>query len=57
MSLLENKVGGPEKPLSDMGKETYLSWWSQRLIDFIRYMLNKDEGFSLEDMSKKTGIS
>ncbi len=36
LSLIEGKSGTPERPLSDLGRETYLSWWSQRIIDFIR---------------------
>ena len=55
LSLIEQRVGGPEKPLSDLGKETYLSWWSQRLIDFIRE--NKNETYTLGDMSRRTGIT
>ncbi len=55
LSLIEQRVGGPEKPLSDLGKETYLSWWTQRVIDFIRE--NKNETYTLADMSKRTGIT
>jgi hypothetical protein len=54
LSLIEQKIGGPEKPLSDLGRETYLSWWSQRAIDFLRQ--NKNETFTLTEMSRKTGI-
>jgi hypothetical protein len=38
-----------------MGKEAYLSWWSQRIIDFIRDNIN--ETFTLEEMSKRTAIN
>ena len=55
LSLIEQKVGGPEKPLSDLGKETYLSWWTQRIIDFIRD--NKDQSFTLSEMSRRTCIT
>jgi GNAT superfamily N-acetyltransferase len=55
LSLIEGKVGGPEKPLSDLGKETYLSWWTQRLIDFIRE--NKGEPFTVGEISRKTCIT
>jgi hypothetical protein len=29
LSLKEAKVGTPERPLSDLGKESYLGWWVQ----------------------------
>lgn len=55
LSLIENKVGTPEKPLSDLGRETYLSWWSQRLIDYIR--LHKGDSFTLQDIIKETAMT
>ncbi|KRX00326.1 Chromo domain protein [Pseudocohnilembus persalinus] len=55
LSLIENKIGTPERPLSDMGKQAYLSWWTQRIVNFIK---NKDsnEQFSIKDIEKATGI-
>lgn len=55
LSIIEHKIGTPEKPLSDLGKETYLSWWSQRLIDFIR--LRKNEPFTVQDIIKDTAMT
>ena len=55
LSIIENKIGTPEKPLSDLGRETYLSWWAQRLVDFIRG--RKGEGFTLSDISKETAMT
>lgn len=55
ISLIEGKVGTPERPLSDLGKQTYLSWWVQRIIDYIRSK-NIDFVFSVNDLVKETGI-
>jgi hypothetical protein len=41
LSLKESKVGTPERPLSDLGKESYLGWWVQQIIEYI--MRNKEE--------------
>jgi len=55
LSMMEGKIGTPEKPLSDLGRETYLSWWTQRVIDYIR--IHKDEPFTLQEMGKITGMN
>ena len=54
-SLIEGRAGTPEKPLSDLGRETYLAWWSQRLIDCIR--AHKNDCFTLQDMMRETAIT
>ena len=35
LSKLEKKVGSPEKPLSDLGKVSYRSYWSEVLIQLL----------------------
>lgn len=55
LSILEGKNGTPEKPLSDLGRETYLSWWAQRLIDYFRS--HKNISFTLEDITKETAMT
>jgi len=52
LSRIENKPGHPEKPLSDLGRESYKSWWTQRLIDYFRE--RKDELYSIDDIVKAT---
>lgn len=54
LSLIEGKVGTPEVPLSDLGFLSYLSWWSQRLVDVL-LAWNKDE-ISIAELSKITAI-
>ncbi|EGR34092.1 hypothetical protein IMG5_024310 [Ichthyophthirius multifiliis] len=55
LSIIEGKPGTPERPLSDLGKVSYLSWWSQTIIDFLRKKAD-DYHFSISDITKETGI-
>ncbi|KAA8498568.1 Histone acetyltransferase KAT5 [Porphyridium purpureum] len=52
LSKLENKVGSPEKPLSDLGLLGYRSFWSQLLIDLLK---NETSGsISIEAIRDRT---
>lgn len=54
LSRLEQVVGSPEKPLSDLGKLSYRSYWSWILLD----VLSVSRGIlSIKDLSQMTGIS
>jgi len=55
LSLIEGKSGTPERPLSDLGKVSYLSWWSQRIVEFIRSRPS-DSPFSIQDITKEAGM-
>lgn len=52
LSKLENLVGSPEKPLSDLGLLGYRSYWSQVLVDLLRS--EKSSAISITDISAKT---
>ena len=53
LSKKEEKVGSPEKPLSDLGKVSYRSYWKQVLLD----ELYRHKGnLSIKDLSKITAI-
>lgn len=54
LSRLEGVVGSPEKPLSDLGKLSYRSYWSYVLLG----VLSTSRGtLSIKDLSDMTGIS
>ena len=53
LSKKENKVGTPEKPLSDLGLLSFRSYWTQVLLEILR----KHRGnLSIKDISEMTAI-
>jgi len=56
LSKLEGKVGSPEKPISDLGKVSYLSYWSNVVISILRDK-KPGEQISIEDLSNQTSIT
>ncbi|KAI0564530.1 histone acetyltransferase of the myst family 1 [Gracilaria domingensis] len=52
LSKLENLVGSPEKPLSDLGLLGYRSYWSQVLVDLLRN--EKNSAITIYEISEKT---
>ncbi|VDD89669.1 unnamed protein product [Enterobius vermicularis] len=52
LSRREGIVGSPEKPLSDLGKYSYQSYWSWALLE----VLKRTKKITLEELSKTTGI-
>lgn len=35
LSMIEDKPGGPERPLSDLGHRTYVSYWTRRIVKIL----------------------
>ena len=56
ISKRAGEVGSPEKPLSDLGKLSYRSYWSCVVLLMFRHMIITKEFFGLEKMSEMTGI-
>jgi len=54
LSKLEHTVGSPEKPLSDLGKLSYRSYWSWVLLEILRDFKGS---LSIRDLSHMTSIT
>ncbi|XP_078319553.1 histone acetyltransferase KAT8-like [Crassostrea virginica] len=54
LSKLEATVGSPEKPLSDLGKLSYRSYWSWVLLEILRDFRGT---LSIRDLSEMTSIT
>ena len=54
LSKLEGKVGSPEKPLSDLGKLSYRSYWTYVILITLRD--HKGEPLSIKQISGMTSI-
>ena len=54
LSKLEQSVGSPEKPLSDLGKLSYRSYWSWVLLEILRDFRGV---LSIRDLSQMTSIT
>lgn len=53
MTKMEGICGSPEKPLSDLGKLSYRSYWSYTLLN----ILKECGTLSVEELSKRTGFT
>lgn len=53
LSHHEGKVGSPEKPLSDLGKVSYRSYWTNVIL---RTLLDTDENMTIRELSDRTAI-
>jgi len=54
LSKIEELIGSPEKPLSDLGKLSYRSYWSWVLLDALRHATGT---LSIKDLSSLTSIT
>lgn len=64
LSKIEEKVGSPEKPISDLGKVSYMSYWSTTLLKLLSNksssITNSNNSFdqiSIEELSRITCIT
>eukprot|EP00111_Clytia_hemisphaerica_P017818 TCONS_00052684-protein len=54
LSKIEGMIGSPEKPLSDLGKLGYRSYWSWVLLDVLK---SSSGTLSIKDLSATTSIT
>lgn len=54
LSKLDNAIGSPEKPLSDLGKLSYRSYWSWVLLEILRDFKGT---LTIRDLSSMTSIT
>jgi len=54
LGKLEGLHGTPERPLSDLGHKTYVSWWTWKLLTFLEEY--KDNEISIDALADRTGI-
>lgn len=55
LSRLEGVVGSPEKPLSDLGKLSYRSYWAYTLLELLKDCRTTTQ--SIKDLSELSGIA
>ena len=56
LSKVEERVGSPEKPISDLGQQAYSSYWSSTLIQMLARRKPGDQ-FSIEELSRVTCVT
>lgn len=52
LTKIEKKVGSPEKPLSDLGKVSYRSYWIRALLE----ALTENQSLSIDELARLTAI-
>jgi histone acetyltransferase MYST1 len=56
LSKKEEKVGSPEKPMSDLGQQAYKPYWMSTIVDFLFHETSELSSISIMDIAKKTSI-
>ena len=55
LSKEEEKIGSPERPLSDLGLISYRNYWKTKLLNYMTEHINEPE-ISIKDISQETAI-
>jgi histone acetyltransferase MYST1 len=56
LSKREQTTGSPEKPLSDLGKISYRSYWAYVILQYLSQNEQRRENITLQDIGTMTGI-
>ena len=54
LSKIEQRIGTPERPLSDLGYASYFSWWTGEIVKVLE--THQGQNLSINDLSQKTYI-
>ncbi|XP_052469029.1 histone acetyltransferase KAT6B isoform X2 [Carassius gibelio] len=54
LSRLEGQAGSPEKPLSDLGRLSYLAYWKSVILEYLHN--HPDKSVSIRGMSRAMGM-
>ncbi|KAM8974105.1 histone acetyltransferase KAT6A isoform 2-T2 [Pelodytes ibericus] len=54
LSKREGQAGSPEKPLSDLGRLSYMAYWKSVVLECLHH--NRDRQLSIKRLTKLTGI-
>jgi histone acetyltransferase MYST2 len=55
LTKVEEKIGSPERPLSDLGLISYRSYWKSVVLDYLATFQGKE--ISIKDLSQETAIN
>ena len=55
LSKVEGRVGGPERPLSDMGRVSYRRWWTEQLMESLSHYVH-GSSVMVAELSEQTAV-
>ena len=56
LSMIEERPGGPEKPLSDLGHMAYAKFWTRRVVDVLLSLDASETEITLQRIRDMTGM-
>lgn len=52
----ENRLGSPEKPLSDLGLLSYRAYWAEIIVDYLLSGATAGGDVSIDEIAQRTSI-